>query len=76
MSKSSEFGIVPVRMSPNESVCNTVSELSHVINNVYVHVSGFRFASPWATNKTNIGVPRGGGDVFLHRQMPILFCCF
>jgi len=47
MSKSSEFRIMPIRMSANSSVCNTVSELSHVINNIYVHVSSFQFASPW-----------------------------
>ena len=63
MSKFSEFRIMPVCMSPDSSVCSTVTDLSHTINNIHVHVSSFRFGSPWATNKTNISAPgrRGGG---------------
>jgi hypothetical protein len=72
MSISSEFRIVPIRMSPNSSVCKTDSELSHIINNIYVHVSSFRFESPWATNKTNIGVSGRGGGCF-HTQVDTSF---
>jgi len=36
---------MPVRMSSNSSVCSTLSELSHIINYIHVHVRSFRFAS-------------------------------